>query len=111
AGHDAPVSADVEVLVGFCYSKSGACGWEERGFLDEHRVGDGGPPQRDSDGDGVFGNADHCPITPEDRDGVDDDDGCPDLDDDEDGIAEPGDRCAHEPENENGWEDDDGCPE
>jgi outer membrane protein OmpA-like peptidoglycan-associated protein len=111
AGHDAPVSADVEVLVGFCYSKSGACGWEERGFLDEHRVGDGGPPQRDSDGDGVFGDADHCPMTPEDQDGVDDDDGCPDLDDDHDEVLEPGDRCPHDAENLNGFEDDDGCPE
>jgi OOP family OmpA-OmpF porin len=111
AGHDAAISADFEVLIGFCYSASGACGWEERGFLDEHRRGDGGPPQRDSDGDGVFGDADHCPMTPEDKDGVDDDDGCPDLDDDHDGILEPGDRCPHEAENLNGYEDDDGCPE
>jgi len=111
AGHGTPVSADVEVLIGFCYSASGACGWEERGYLDEHRVGDGGPPQRDSDGDGVFGDADHCPMTPEDKDGVEDDDGCPDLDDDHDEVLEPADRCPHEAENRNGYEDDDGCPE
>lgn len=111
AGHGTPVAADVEVLIGFCYAKSGACGWEERGFLDEHRVGDGGPPQRDSDNDGVFGDSDHCPMTPEDRDGVEDDDGCPDLDDDHDEVLEPTDRCPHEAENRNGYEDDDGCPE
>jgi len=103
-------ATDVEVLVGFCWSGSGACGYEAPA-RNLGAVGDGGPPQRDSDEDGVFGDADKCPITPEDADGVQDDDGCPDLDDDSDGVAEPGDRCPQEPENVNGWDDFDGCPE
>jgi OmpA-OmpF porin, OOP family len=107
-GGDASVSADVEALIGFCYSGGGACGWQPAGLVEHARSS---PPQRDSDGDGIVGDADRCPITPEDRDGVDDDDGCPDLDDDGDGLPEPGDRCPKEAENQNGFEDDDGCPD
>ncbi len=107
---DAPYAADFEVLIGFCFSGRGACGFEPRGLI-EDGIGDGGPPQRDSDDDGVFGDADRCPVTPEDADGVQDADGCPDIDDDGDGIVEIDDRCPHEAENKNGWEDADGCPE
>lgn len=68
-------------------------------------------PIADSDGDGISDEDDRCPLSPEDRDGFEDDDGCPDLDNDDDGIPDVKDRCPLDAETENGFEDDDGCPD
>ncbi len=68
-------------------------------------------PAPDSDTDGIPDEEDRCPLSPEDRDGFEDDDGCPDLDNDEDGIPDAQDRCPLEAETINGVEDEDGCPD
>ncbi len=65
----------------------------------------------DSDGDGVFDEADRCPITPEDHDGFEDEDGCPEADNDEDGVSDEADKCPIAAESANGFGDDDGCPD
>jgi len=62
------------------------------------------PRAHDADGDGVPDDRDKCPASPEDKDGVEDDDGCPDLDlpkpetgedkdTDGDGIPDEVDQC------------------
>ena len=66
-------------------------------------------PPIDSDRDGIPDDEDRCPVSPEDRDGFEDDDGCPDLDNDDDGIPDTRDRCPLEAETQNGHEDGDGC--
>ena len=71
---------------------------------------DAGPPS-DRDGDGVPDSEDQCVMTPEVRDGIEDEDGCPEADDDGDGITLKHDKCPLEPEDCDGIEDDDGCPE
>lgn len=68
------------------------------------------PEPVDSDGDGVMDPDDSCPETPEDKDGVKDDDGCPE-DNDGDGIADADDACPMEAEVVNGIDDEDGCPD
>ncbi len=68
-------------------------------------------PPVDPDGDGVAGNADQCPDTPEDRDNFEDDDGCPDADNDADGMLDIHDRCPQEAEDPDGFVDEDGCPD
>jgi len=68
-------------------------------------------PRLDTDGDGVPDDVDKCFLSPEDRDGFEDDDGCPDPDNDQDRIPDSRDRCPNEPETYNGYEDEDGCPE
>jgi outer membrane protein OmpA-like peptidoglycan-associated protein len=65
----------------------------------------------DSDHDGIADAVDYCPTSPEDKDGLDDEDGCPDGDNDGDRIADGDDKCPNEPESYNGFEDDDGCPD
>jgi outer membrane protein OmpA-like peptidoglycan-associated protein len=69
------------------------------------------PPPPDLDGDGLTGEADHCPTQAEDKDGFQDDDGCPELDNDHDGIPDSSDKCPNVPETKNGFTDDDGCPD
>ena len=65
----------------------------------------------DSDNDGVIDAEDRCPVTPEDRDGFEDEDGCPELDNDSDGIVDAKDTCPDDAETLNGFKDDDGCPD
>jgi outer membrane protein OmpA-like peptidoglycan-associated protein len=65
----------------------------------------------DSDHDGIADAMDYCPTSPEDKDGLDDEDGCPDVDNDGDRIADRDDKCPNEPESYNGFEGDDGCPD
>jgi outer membrane protein OmpA-like peptidoglycan-associated protein len=84
-------------------------GWINRGSLDP-------------DKDGIFGDKDGCPNTPEDLDGYKDYDGCPDYDNDNDGIPDtkdgaPG-KDAHEidgfiktKEDKDGYKDSDGIPD
>jgi outer membrane protein OmpA-like peptidoglycan-associated protein len=67
--------------------------------------------ERDSDGDGIPDVADRCPVTPEDKDGFEDDDGCPEPDNDGDGIPDAKDKCPNEAETFNGNADGDGCPD
>jgi hypothetical protein len=69
------------------------------------------PPPQDLDGDGLVGDADHCPTQAEDKDGFQDDDGCPELDNDHDGIPDSSDKCPNVAEVKNGIADDDGCPD
>lgn len=69
------------------------------------------PPKVDSDGDGIFDDADKCPKEAEDIDLFNDSDGCPDLDNDGDGVPDTADRCALEPEDKDGFGDEDGCPD
>jgi OOP family OmpA-OmpF porin len=108
------LATDVEVAVGVCWAPGGSCGWRPAPVLDEGDGGGavevGGKPL-DSDGDGIYGKLDKCPLRAEDADGRDDEDGCPDEDDDEDGVADVEDRCPTEAENKNGYQDGDGCPE
>lgn len=65
----------------------------------------------DRDSDRVVDELDHCPDSPEDRDGFEDQDGCPDSDNDQDGIVDLNDACPDEPEDSDGFRDADGCPE
>jgi OOP family OmpA-OmpF porin len=69
------------------------------------------PVDNDPDKDGILGDADKCPMEPEDKDGFEDDNGCPDNDNDGDGIADAQDKCPMEPEDKDGFEDDNGCPD
>jgi OOP family OmpA-OmpF porin len=69
------------------------------------------PDTRDSDGDGIANNKDHCPLVAEDKDHFQDSDGCPDDDNDGDKRADGEDKCPSEAEDFDGYEDDDGCPE
>lgn len=69
------------------------------------------PALADGDNDGVPDVRDGCPTSPEDRDGVEDDDGCPDIDNDLDGVLDIADACQLQPETYNGFADDDGCPD
>jgi outer membrane protein OmpA-like peptidoglycan-associated protein len=70
-----------------------------------------GGEESDRDGDGMPDFEDQCPETPEDYDGLEDEDGCPDPDNDGDGIADLDDVCPDQAEDFDGVEDDDGCPE
>jgi large repetitive protein len=85
-GYGAP---DYELLAGLVYERSHA----------------------DRDGDGVLDKDDRCPDTPEDFDGLRDEDGCPEEDADLDGVPDPVDRCPNDPEDPDGFEDEDGCPD
>jgi OOP family OmpA-OmpF porin len=69
------------------------------------------PDTRDSDGDGIANNKDHCPLVAEDKDDYMDDDGCPDDDNDEDGVSDAEDKCPNAKEDHDGYMDEDGCPE
>ncbi|MCA9488420.1 MAG: OmpA family protein [Myxococcales bacterium] len=75
------------------------------------------PAQTDRDGDGITDDVDRCPLEPEDKDGVEDEDGCPDVaantvsDADDDGITDRFDQCPETPEDRDGFEDGDGCPD
>jgi outer membrane protein OmpA-like peptidoglycan-associated protein len=69
------------------------------------------PDVRDSDGDGIPNGRDKCPLIPEDKDGVEDEDGCPDDDNDKDGRPDATDKCPNDAEDIDGFDDDDGCPE
>lgn len=73
--------------------------------------GGGAPAPSDRDGDTVPDSEDQCVMTPEVRDGIEDEDGCPEADDDGDGITLKHDKCPLEPEDCDGVEDEDGCPE
>ena len=65
----------------------------------------------DPDGDGIRGDADGCPDSPEDHDGFEDEDGCPDPDNDRDGIPDLVDLAPNLPEDYDGFEDHDGRPD
>lgn len=52
-----------------------------------------GPPQLDSDSDGIPDPTDRCPITPEDPDGLQSSDGCPEVDVDGDFVLDEKDEC------------------
>jgi OOP family OmpA-OmpF porin len=73
------------------------------------------PPPKDSDGDGIFDNADQCADQAEDMDGNADEDGCPEeeppKDSDGDGLLDNVDKCPAEAEDMDGFEDDNGCPD
>ncbi len=68
-------------------------------------------PPVDTDGDGLFGPQDLCPLEPEDPDSFEDTDGCPDPDNDHDGIPDLADACISDPEDADGWQDEEGCPD
>lgn len=65
----------------------------------------------DSDGDGIADRRDHCPDTPEDLDGYQDEDGCPDYDNDRDAIPDRLDGAPDDPEDFDGFQDEDGVPD
>jgi outer membrane protein OmpA-like peptidoglycan-associated protein len=65
----------------------------------------------DRDSDGIPDADDRCPSSPENVNGVDDDDGCPDRDRDGDQIADRIDKCPDRGEDHDGFEDQDGCPD
>ncbi len=67
--------------------------------------------RQDTDGDGIFDDADGCPSEPEDKDGFEDEDGCPDPDNDNDGVLDGDDGCPLVAEDRDGFEDKDGCPD
>jgi OOP family OmpA-OmpF porin len=69
------------------------------------------PVDDDPDHDGIRGDADKCPLEPEDKDGFEDANGCPDPDNDGDGILDAADKCPLEPEDKDGFQDADGCPD
>jgi hypothetical protein len=86
------------------------------------------PKMSDLDKDGVFDDADQCPVDAEDKDGVDDGDGCPDDtggatagdpgdavgaggDRDGDGQTDAVDKCPDDPEDMDSFQDEDGCPD
>jgi len=66
----------------------------------------GCPLLKDTDGDGIPDNLDRCPLSPEDKDGFQDEDGCPDPDNDNDGITDVMDACPNDP----GPIENRGCP-
>ncbi|MGV3623196.1 MAG: OmpA family protein [Archangium sp.] len=68
-------------------------------------------PPTDADRDGIIDDEDRCPVTPEDKDGFEDDDGCPENDNDADLIADATDTCPEVAETQNAFKDDDGCPD
>jgi outer membrane protein OmpA-like peptidoglycan-associated protein len=70
-----------------------------------------GLPEGDPDNDGILGDADACPLRPEDLDQWEDDDGCPDEDNDQDGVPDVDDACPLTPEDVDGFEEKDGCPD
>ncbi len=65
----------------------------------------------DFDKDTTPDDADACPVTPEDKDGFEDEDGCPEPDNDLDGVDDKADKCPYEAETINGVKDEDGCPD
>ena len=95
------VTVDFEVLLGL-YTTLGK----------SEKKAEPAPEQpKDSDGDGIYDDADKCPDQKEDVDQYVDDDGCPDLDNDGDGIPDEKDECPNDAETANGVDDEDGCPE
>ena len=95
------VTVDFEVLLGL-YTTLGK----------SEKKAEPAPEQpKDSDGDGIYDDADKCPDQKEDVDQYVDDDGCPDLDNDGDGIADADDQCPAVAETANGYQDADGCPD
>ncbi len=85
--------------------------YKEFGRKEVEKVIEAPPPDNDPDKDGLLGDADKCPMEPEDMDGFQDDDGCPDADNDQDGIADAADKCPAEPEDKDAFQDEDGCPD
>ena len=69
------------------------------------------PIRDDLDQDGILNADDECPTSPEDFDGLQDEDGCPERDADSDKILDPDDICPLEPETYDGVRDEDGCPD
>ncbi|MBT6436003.1 MAG: OmpA family protein [Deltaproteobacteria bacterium] len=65
----------------------------------------------DSDDDGINDNEDGCPNSPEDMDGLGDQDGCPEDDYDADGISDVDDKCPDAAETKNDFQEEDGCPD
>jgi len=88
---DGAASPDLRVALGLSLSRDGS--------------------SADPDQDGILSDADACPRTPEDFDGLGDADGCPEVDHDGDGIEDTLDRCPAVPEDPDGRADRDGCPE
>ena len=100
---------------------------DKNGYQDDDGCPEGGPPPSvlcadgkpvakagdkcDSDHDGIPDELDVCPMSPEDMDGIADEDGCAEKDADEDGLGDQVDKCPLEAETINGVDDDDGCPE
>lgn len=79
------------------------------------------PRAHDADGDGIPDDRDKCPASPEDKDGVEDDDGCPDLDmaptvdgedkdSDGDGIPDDIDQCPSQRGVASATYEKNGCP-
>jgi outer membrane protein OmpA-like peptidoglycan-associated protein len=66
-----------------------------------------GCPDTDNDGDGVDDANDACP----NEKGAIADRGCPQLDRDRDGVGDSVDACPDAPETMNGYSDEDGCPD
>ncbi len=70
-------------------------------------------PERplDLDGDGLIGDADRCPLVPEDFDDFEDGDGCADVDNDQDRVLDVDDGAPNDPEDHDDFEDGDGVPD
>jgi hypothetical protein len=62
---------------------------------------------RDEDSDGIADARDRCPMTPEARNGLEDEDGCPEADGDHDGVPDTADLCLDLPGGDGGRG---GCP-
>jgi OmpA-OmpF porin, OOP family len=69
------------------------------------------PEDPDTDGDGIPDRLDQCPLEPETKNGIDDDDGCPEPDPDGDGIVGSADKCPDQAEDFDHFQDEDGCPD
>ncbi|MCC6750931.1 MAG: hypothetical protein IT371_24965 [Deltaproteobacteria bacterium] len=73
-------------------------GQEDRNHNGQVDPGESDPTKPDSDGDGIQDARDRCALTPEDFDGIQDQDGCPEDDADADGlpdVLEKGHRCLN----------------
>jgi hypothetical protein len=86
-------------------------GGEDRNHDGKVDPGEPNPRDPDSDGDQILDGADACPLAPEDKDGLRDEDGCPEADADGDGVLDEHDACPLEPEDRDGYLDRDGCPD
>jgi len=69
------------------------------------------PPDPDTDGDGIPDSRDKCPLEPETKNGIEDEDGCPEPDPDGDGIVGKADKCPDQAEDFDHFQDEDGCPD
>ncbi len=85
--------------------------YREFGRKEAEKAIEAPPPDNDPDRDGILGDADKCPMEPEDMDSFEDTDGCPEPDNDQDGIADAADKCPLEPEDKDAFQDEDGCPD